>query len=205
MQFEWQQVSLTLMLSYQYPANYNDSVDWISLCHLISRSSSPFTNHLGIVLSALTTIDITVSLMFQLFFYFSNEVFVLIFLSSFFYFHSMFCRDGKVLYSTDLFLFVWLLLGLVMWSTFVFQNPKEACVCVILQEGFCVVCIQHVRIVKFRFFCTTPSELPFPPSHVKSYTLFTLIYCILLLYDWSFRLFHPKAYIYLVVSIFALT
>ena len=60
------QVSRTL---FSILANRNNAVVWIiSTCPLISKSSSLFINLLVIVLSAPTTIDITVTVMFPSFF-----------------------------------------------------------------------------------------------------------------------------------------
>ena len=50
-------------------ANLNNAVVWmVSTCPLISKSSSPFTNPLGIGPSASITIDITVTFVFHSFF-----------------------------------------------------------------------------------------------------------------------------------------
>ena len=38
--------------------------------------------------------------------------------------------------------------------------------------------------------CTIPSGSPSPPTRVKSFTLFTLVYCTHLLCDLSYRLYH---------------
>ena len=57
------QISRTLL---SILADLNDAVVWVvSTCALISKSSSPFTNRLGIVPSATTTIGITVTFMFH--------------------------------------------------------------------------------------------------------------------------------------------
>ena len=64
LEFEWQKVSLT---PFSILADLSNDVVWmVSTCSLISKSSSPFTNPLGIVPSAPTTIGITV--MFHSFF-----------------------------------------------------------------------------------------------------------------------------------------
>ena len=69
--------------------NLNNAVVWmVSTYPLISKSSSSFTNPLGIVLSAPTTILILISLFI------------------FFYFHSAVCRGGKVHYSGGCLFFV---------------------------------------------------------------------------------------------------
>ena len=57
------QVSQTFL---SIPADLNNAEDWIiSTCPLISKSSSPFINPLGIVPSAPITIGITVTFMFH--------------------------------------------------------------------------------------------------------------------------------------------
>ena len=49
-------------------------------------------------------------------------------------------------------------------------------------------------MIEFNFFDTTLSGLPFTHSHVLYYTLFCEIFCIRLIYGWSFRLYLHIAY-----------
>ena len=72
----------------------NNAVDlMVSTCPLISKSTSHFTNSLGIVPSGPITIGITVTFISIVFFLFSSKVEVLISLFAFFYFYSVVSRD----------------------------------------------------------------------------------------------------------------
>ena len=82
LEFEWQQVSRTLL---SILAVLNNVVVWmVSTCPLISKSSSPFNNPLVTVPKALIIIGIIVTFMFYSFFQFSSKVEVLILLFIFF-------------------------------------------------------------------------------------------------------------------------
>ena len=62
------QVSRTILSNL---ADLHNAVFWmVSICHLISKSSSPFTNHLRIIPSAPTIIGITVTFIFHSFLFF---------------------------------------------------------------------------------------------------------------------------------------
>ena len=121
------QVSRTLL---SILSDLRKAVVWmVSVCPLISETSSPFTNHLGIVPCAPTPTGITVTFIFHSFFSSpSRSLFIPLF--TFFQFYSVFYRDGEVHYSTGS-LFLLLSLGLVVWVRFgdpsVFQNPREIC------------------------------------------------------------------------------
>ena len=89
-------------------------------------------------------------------------------------------------------------LCLVVWprldNPFVSQNPIEFYVShspgQILSFAYTICSYGQIQIS-----CTILSGSPSPLNHVKSYTLFTLIYGIHLLCDWSFRLDHLITYI----------
>ena len=69
---EWQQVSLSLQDSSQYSER---SQQWmVSTRLLISKSSSPCTNHLVIVPNAPITVGTTITFIFHSFFQFSSKV-----------------------------------------------------------------------------------------------------------------------------------
>ena len=103
-EFEWQQVSLTLL---SILANLDNTVVWmVSTCPLISKSSSSFTNSLGIIPSAPITIGITVIFMFPRFFSsLARSRYLSLFSLSF----------NFTLWSAGRFFFCWLSLGLVLW------------------------------------------------------------------------------------------
>ena len=97
-------------------ANLNNAVVWIiSTCPLISKSSYPFINFLGVVPSASTTIGITVTSCFSILFCF----------------HGVVCRDGKVHNSADFLFCCWFVLSVDVWQKLgdplVSQNPSEFC------------------------------------------------------------------------------
>ena len=146
--FKRQQVSSSLRTFLSILANLNNAVVWmVSTCPPISKSSSPFTNLLGIVPSAPITISTAVTLIFHSFFLVLRQGLDIISLFAFFYFHSVVCRDSKVHYSAGsrgvvlffgLFFFLffvfcgcWLSLSLVVWTRlgdpFISQNPREVC------------------------------------------------------------------------------
>ena len=124
------QVSRTLL---SILADRNNAVVWmVSICPLISKSSSPCTNPLVTVPRLLITIGITYTYIFHSFFQFSSKFKVLIFLFAFFQFYPVVSRNGKIDYSEASLFLCWLSPGLVVWKRlddpFVSQNPREFCV-----------------------------------------------------------------------------
>ena len=90
-------------------------ISMVTTCRLISKSSCPFTNHLGIVPSSLTTNSINVNFMFHNF-YFPSKVYI--FVSVFAFFLFLFC--GLLVRRSSLFgrfflFFCWISLGLVIF------------------------------------------------------------------------------------------
>ena len=128
------QVSRTLL---RILADLNKAVVWmVSTRPVISKSSSPCTNPLAIVLRAPIIIGITVIFMFQFvcFFQFPNKVLVLILLLLSFNFTQWSAGTPKSTIQQDFFFFFFFLtitLGLVVWeklnNPFVFQNPRRVC------------------------------------------------------------------------------
>ena len=120
------QVSGTLL---SILAIFNNAVVWtVSTRPLISKSSNPCTNPFVTEPSAPTTLGITVTLMFYIFFQFSNKFQVLI--SLFAFFQSLWSA-GTAKSATRQVLSYWLSLGLDVWSRlndpFVSKNPRESC------------------------------------------------------------------------------
>ena len=120
------QISNTLL---SILAGLNNAVIWmVSTCPLISKSSNPSINPLGIVP---ITIGITVTFMFQ-FFFSSLARSTYLFL---FQFYSVVCPDSKVHNSVGskfpFFIFCSLLLDLVVWpgldDLIVSQNLRKLC------------------------------------------------------------------------------
>ena len=119
MGFQWSlndrkspQVSRTLL---GIMVDLDNAIIWIiSTFPLISKSTSPFTNPLEIILSALITIHIIITFIFSSIFQLSSKVYVLISLFTFFQFFSVIRRDG---YSSirQIFFFSWLSQSLVVW------------------------------------------------------------------------------------------
>ena len=94
-----------------------------------------------------------------------------------------------------LILVVWLRLG----NPFVFQNSWEVCSSHSLGQILgCTytTCSHGQRSIS----CIIPSESPFLPSRVYSYTLFTLICRVHVLCDWLFRRNHHIIYTYYFVA-----
>ena len=160
----------------------SDVVVWMaSTCPPISKSSRPFTNPLGIVPSALTTIVITDIFIFYSFLVLSQiQVFISLFI--FFYFHFVICRDGKVHYlAGSSFFGDEVSLGLVIWprlgDPFVSHNPREL-VHLILREGFCL-CIYNLFVWPNFNFLLNSQCLLFPTDRFLS--LFALNYSIIII------------------------
>ena len=187
----------------------NRAVVWtVSTYPLISKSSSTFTKPLEIGPSAPITIGITVIFMFHFFFFFNvlaRSKYLSLF-STFFYFHSVVCQNGKDHCSADSlfflflrFLFVFLgggcifvggffyigvaITGLVVWpkldDSFVSQNPREVCASHFPERILGYACPHGQLSVS----CTIPSRSLSPPNRIYSYTLFVLTCCIRLLCD----------------------
>ena len=176
---------------------------------LISISSTPCKNSLGIAPSVLTTIGITISFMFHSFIISLAKSRKL----SLFSLSFIFARwsDGTIKSTNQqvLFFFSWLSLSLVVWlrleDPFLSQNHWE--VCASHSPGWILGCAYTTYSYgQIKKFYAAPSGLPSSPSCVSSYTIFSLIYCICLLYDWLFCLYHHITDIYyFVLSIFSLT
>ena len=94
----------------------------VSAWPLIFKSSSSFTNSLGINPSVVTTISFTVNMMVHSFFKFYSKLLISLFAG--FYFTSVVCQDTKDYYSAW-FLFSFFLLGPCVGDPFVSQNPRE--------------------------------------------------------------------------------
>ena len=97
------QVSMTLL---NILPDLNNAVVWmVSTCPLISKSSCPFTNHLGIVPSAPITIGSTITFMFHSFFCSpARSLFASLF--TFFKFYLVVHCDSKVHNSAGFFLLI---------------------------------------------------------------------------------------------------
>ena len=88
------QISRTLL---SILTDLNNAMVWmVSTRPHISKSSNPFINSLVIVLSAPTTIGLTVTVMFHSFFQCSNKVHVLNLLFAFLQFYSVVSRNCKI-------------------------------------------------------------------------------------------------------------
>ena len=99
----------------------------------------------------------------------SYEVYILISLFAFFYFHPVVRQDGKAQYSTGspffsfffFLLFYCPLFRSIGWDSVIYLYL--VLVCLVLQDEFWVVHMSLVRIVKFRFFAQLPIDyLPHP-------------------------------------------
>ena len=177
---------------------------------LISKSSSPCTKPLMTVPSAPITIGITVTFMFHSFF---SPLARSRYLSLFFAFFQWSAGMAKstfrlvLFFFSFFFFFCWLSLGLVVWSRlgdpFVSQNSRGVCVFNFL-DGFCVVHMPLVRMVKFKLLAQFPVDhLPHP--FVSNLILFfaNLLHSLiiwLIVLSWS-----PHNLLCCVLSIFALT
>ena len=124
------------------------------------------------------------------FYWFPSKVKVLIFLFAFFQFYSVVNQDSKVLNLASSIFVIRLYL----------EIPGE-CVCLILQDKFCVMHIPFFSYGQISISCIITCGLPGPPSRVYSYTLSVQAWCIHLLCDWLFCLCHNIIYIcYFVTS-----
>ena len=145
MEFEWQQVSsLRALLSIL--AGLNNVVVWMfSTCPLISRSSSPYTNPLVIVLRVRITIGITVTFMFPSTFNFlaRSRYFLLIF-------NFLVSRDSKVHNSANsLFFFLLIIirsghLAEISWSVCISKPHCSLCVSFFRTDSG--LCIYHLFV-----------------------------------------------------------
>ena len=98
-----------------------------------------------------------------------------IFLSAFFQFYSVVCKDVKGHYSAGS-LFWWLLLSPVVWpmlgDQFVSLNPRKLCASHSL--GWIPGCAHICSYDQISLSCTIPSRPPYPPYRFKAYTLSVL-------------------------------
>ena len=110
---------------------HNAGVCMVCICPLISNSSNPFTNPLGIVPSTPTTIGITVTFMFHSFFSSLARCRYLSLFSLSFIFALWSAGTAKSTIRSTHFIFFLLSLGLVIWpifdDPFASQNPWEVC------------------------------------------------------------------------------
>ena len=153
----------------------NAVVLMVSTRPLISKSSSLFSNLLGIIPSAPITTDITVTLMLHSFF---SQIFIPHF--AFFLLCGLLERQNRtvrqVLLFIHLFIFIYfqfffflLSLGLVVrlrfGDPFVSQNPREFCASHSLGRipGCAYTTCSYGQI---SVSCIIPCGSPFPPSHV---------------------------------------
>ena len=95
-------------------------------------------------------------------------------------------------------IFFFFFLTLIRWYDCI-SNPREVVHLFFLGRiPGCKYTRSHCQIL---ISCTISRRSPLAPTHIYSYTLFPLICCIRLQYDWSFRLYHHIIYpCYLVVS-----
>ena len=123
-----------------------------------SKSSNPFNNPLVTIPKAPITIGIIVNIMFYSFFNSLAKVEVLILLSTFFQFYSVFSRDSKVdNFANSLFfcLVFWPRLG----DPSICQSPIGVYVCHFLEQMLgCAYTICSYGQIKI--FCTSPSGSP---------------------------------------------
>ena len=127
----------------------------INNCPLISKSSSPLTNLLGIFLKAPITIDFTVIFLFySLFSSHTRSRYLSLLL---FFFFSILWSDstGKFTSWRQVLFLYWLTIDLVVWSLLCdfFESQN-----LILLDGFWIANIRLVRIVKFHFFAQFPVD-----------------------------------------------
>ena len=176
---------------------------------LISKSSSPWTNLF------ITVPSTPITLIFNIFF-FSSLVYILISLFAFFQFYSVVSRNCKIYYSACSLLFQFLFF--FFFSLFFLLTITRCARLAAIQWSVCIsnsqlflrvsfsrtdskLCIYHLFVWSNLNFLHIFQWITFPPSHVKSYTLFALIYYTRLLYNWSHHLCHHITYIsYFVAS-----
>ena len=144
-------------------ADLNNAAAWIvSTCPLISKSSSPFTNPLGIVQSAPITIGITVTFIFHSFFKFSSKVWIY---SLSFNFTQWSTRMAKSTIRQLLCFCCWQSFDLVIWlrlgDLFVSWNPRELCASHSTEwiPGWVYATCSYGQI---SISCTIPYGSPFP-------------------------------------------
>ena len=140
----------------------------VSNCPLISKSSSPFTNSLGIVLSSPITIFITITIIFHCLLVLWQSLGTYF---SFWFLLFLLCgplRQQRPLFSRFSF-FCWSSLGLVDWprldDLFISQNPRKVYEFHAPEEilsCFYTTCSYS----QIKIFCTIPSGLSSPLSHV---------------------------------------
>ena len=146
----------------------NNAAVWMaSTCPLLSKSSSPFTNPLGIISSVRTPPDVTISFVFhRVFFQFSSKVYVLNSHFVFFYFQLVVSRDARVHFLASslfsflfLFFFFFLLtftrsgrLAKIKWSVF--------CVTFFTAESW--LCIYHLFVGSNLYFLHNSQWITFP-------------------------------------------
>ena len=166
-----------------------------------------YHNPLVTVLSALITIAITVTFMSHSFFQFSSKVFISLF--AFLQFYPVVSRNGKVHYSTgscflfffSFFFFFFFLLSItrsgrlaeIIWSVCILESQRVLCISLSRRDSG--LCIYHLFVmVNFKLFAQFSVDDFSTLSCLVLYS-FVLIYCIRLLCDWSFRLYHYIIYI----------
>ena len=170
------QVSRTFLSIF---VNLNNAVVWmVSTCPLISNSSSPFTNPLVIVLSALITIGIIITFMF--FCFFSSLVrsrYLSLFLLSF-NFTLWSARTAKSTIRQVLFFLLTIttssFLAKIRWSVCISKSLIS--LCLILQGGFWVVHIPFICMIKFKLLAQFPVDNlahPIVSGLILSLCLFT--------------------------------
>ena len=144
----------------------------VSACPLISKSSSLFTNPLGIAPSASITIGITATFMFHYF---------LVLWQGLGTYVSGLPGLWSLPYGCFFFFFCWLTQYLVIWprlgDPFVSQNSRV--ICASYSPGGIMGCAYTTCLnVQISISCTIPSKSPPPPNRVWCYSLFALICCI---------------------------
>ena len=144
--------------------NLNNVVVWmVSTCSLFSKFSNIFNQFVGDCLKCSNHNWYGLSFWCSIVFKFSNTIYVLIFLFTFFYFYSVVLQFGR---------FSFLLtitrsgqLAEIRWSVCIPKSLKSMCV------SFCRrnsrLCVYHLFLwSNLLFFCTTPTGLASPSSHV---------------------------------------
>ena len=144
-------------------------------CPLISKSSSPFTNSLGIVPSAPTTIGITVTFMFHSFFSSIARSRYLSLFSSSFNFTLWSAGTARSTIQQVLLFFCWLSQGLFGWpklgNPFASQNLREFRMSDPLRQIPCCACTTCLY-GRISISCTIPGGSLFLPYCIP-YEFFT--------------------------------